>query len=145
MARSQAAEPTPPPPTGETPTLAFIYDRHATSSPDALNARLDRVRAHIAEQGYTIGGWFIDTGDDALSATVRPAFSALCNTMTNTDAEGADKVCLVHDLTRLSHDIPARISLQRRIRLAGGRTCTTQDDDVPPARGTLASLHQGLL
>lgn len=126
--------------------LAFVYDRHATSSPDALNTRLETVRAYIAAQGMAIGGWFVDTGDDALSAAGRPAFDALCNTMANTDG-GADKVCLVHDWTRLSHDGPARAALQRRIRWAGGVTWTAQgdSDSMPLARGTLAALNRGQL
>lgn len=127
--------------------LAFIYDRHATSSTDALNARLDHVRAYIKAQGWAVGGWFTDIGDDALSATARPALDSLCNAMANTDSEGADTVCLVHDWGRLSHDLPTRISLLRRVRLAGGQTRTAQgeNDREPLARGTLASLHQGLL
>jgi DNA invertase Pin-like site-specific DNA recombinase len=126
------------------PTLAFIYDRHATHTTLMLDERIARVKAYAMAQGWQFGGWFVDTDADALSDTTRPALDSLCNTMA---AAGGERICLIHDWDRLSRDTKARAALQRRIRSAGGSTHTAQgeSDTDPLTRGTLAALKRGQL
>jgi DNA invertase Pin-like site-specific DNA recombinase len=129
------------PRTAPAPPLAFIYDRHATKTTVMLDERITKAKTYALNHGMQIGGWFVDTGDDALSDTNRPALGALCNTMAS---HTGDKVCLIHDWNRLSRDPEARTALRLRIKAAGGWTVTVdgQDDREPVQPGTLAALYR---
>jgi hypothetical protein len=123
------------------PPLAFIYDRHATKTTLVLDDRLARVKAYAKTRGWSIGGWFVDTDDDALSDTSRPALDALCNTVAS---HTGGRVCLIHDWDRLSRDPDARAKLLARVKDAGGWTATTDghDDRDPIRPGTAAALYR---
>jgi DNA invertase Pin-like site-specific DNA recombinase len=94
--------------------LAFIYDRHATANKVMLQLRLEACAQYAEAQGWQIGGWFVDEGDDALTTDKRPAFEAMLNTVRAASID-VPRVCLVHDWDRLSHDQESRRLLTRRV------------------------------
>ncbi|MGW7007605.1 recombinase family protein [Streptomyces sp. NPDC054933] len=105
--------------TADQPPLVFIYDRHATLHREVLLLRLEVCATYADQQGWTIGGWFLDEGDDALTNDKRPAFESMLNTVRAAGAD-APRVCLVHDWHRLSRDDEARGLLTRRVLHLGG-------------------------
>jgi DNA invertase Pin-like site-specific DNA recombinase len=119
--------------------LVFIYDRHATANKVILQLRLEACAQYAEARGWEIGGWFLDTGDDALTDHRRPSFEAMLNTCRSADAE-IPRVVLVHDWDRLTRDGWQRRIFARRVTLAGGWVETiagesTKDDQ----RGRLTS------
>jgi hypothetical protein len=125
--------------------IAFIYDRHAAPTKTALEARIEAARDYAVAQGWPIGGYWLDVGDDALGDHDRPALRALCNTMR---AHGSlPMVCLIYDWDRLARDPEARTRLRNRIALAGGWTATVggQNDREPLQPGTIAALYRASL
>jgi DNA invertase Pin-like site-specific DNA recombinase len=111
-------------PHAETPWLAFVYDRHATTNPVVLEGRLQKCAQYAEAKGWTIGGWYLDEGTDALTSDQRPAFDSMLNTIR---AVGADvpRVVLVHDWARLSRDDQARGLFTRKVLQLGAwvETC----------------------
>jgi DNA invertase Pin-like site-specific DNA recombinase len=103
--------------------MTFVYDRLATANKVILQLRLETCAEYAQAQGWEIGGWFVDEGDDALTADRRPAFDAMCNTIR---AAGADvpRVCLVYDWHRLSCDQEACGLLTRRLLQLGAQVQT---------------------
>ncbi|MCQ4081757.1 recombinase family protein [Streptomyces sp. RB6PN25] len=110
--------------TAEQPALAYVYDRHATANTVVLRLRLQVCAQYAEAQGWMIGGWFVDEGDDALTNDRRPAFEAMLNTIR---VAGVDtpRVCLAYDWDRLSRDQEARGLLTRRVLHLGAwvETC----------------------
>jgi DNA invertase Pin-like site-specific DNA recombinase len=124
--------------------IAFIYDRHASPNRDALTARIEAAQAYARRRGWVLGGLFVDIGDDALSATERPAFDRLCNYLHNNRAVGVEMVCLVREWDRLSRYPEGRTRLRNRVTMAGGWTATAdgQDDREPLQPSTMAALFK---
>ncbi|MBV9026569.1 MAG: recombinase family protein [Streptomycetaceae bacterium] len=109
-----------------TPTqhpLAFIYDRLATVNRVILQLRLETCAQYAGAQGWQIGGWFVDEGDDALTTDRRPAFDAMCNTIRAAGVD-APRVCLLHDWDRLSRDKETCGLLTGRVLRLGARVET---------------------
>jgi DNA invertase Pin-like site-specific DNA recombinase len=110
--------------TADQKPLAFVYDRLVTTNKVILQLRLEACAQYVEKQGWEVGGWFVDEGDDALTTDRRPAFDAMCNTIR---AAGADvpRVVLVHDWDRFSRDREACGLLTRRLLQLGVRieTC----------------------
>lgn len=133
-------------PDAETPWLAFVYDRLATTNTVILELRLQKCAQYAEAKGWTIGGWFLDEGTDALTNDHRPAFDHLLNAVRNAGAD-VPRVVLVHDWTRFSRDEDARGLFTRRIIHLGAsaETCDgehrrTDGTYNTPARPTDAPL-----
>lgn len=94
------------PPPAPPPVLAYIYDRCATANQAHLDLRLAACTEHLVERGWTAAGRFIDYGDNALTSDIRPAYDLMLRAMAE-DA-GRERVCLVFDWGRLSHDVGHR-------------------------------------
>jgi DNA invertase Pin-like site-specific DNA recombinase len=105
------------------PPLAFVYDRRATVNKVILQLRLETCAQYAEAQGWQIGGWFVDEGDDALTADRRPAFDAMCNTIRAADID-TPRVCLVYDWHRFSCDQQACGLLTHRVLRLGARVET---------------------
>jgi hypothetical protein len=117
--------------TGSQSTLAFVYDRQATTNPLLLEVRLKACAAYVEKQGWSFGGWFVDRGEEALSLDHRPALDLLCNTMR---AAGADqsRVCLIYNWERFAYDLDVRGKLTKRILGLGGWVETCQGETRTP-------------
>ncbi|MEU1624294.1 recombinase family protein [Streptomyces sp. NPDC020096] len=104
--------------------LAFIYDRNATANKGALQIRLAACARYAAGNKFEIGGWFLDTGDEALTNDHRPAFEALLNTL-RAAATGRPCVCLVYDWERISREEAACGLFTGKVLQRGGwvETC----------------------
>ncbi|MBC2869790.1 hypothetical protein [Streptomyces mexicanus] len=111
------------------PPLAYIYDRCATANLAMLEMRLSLVDEYVTERGWCSGGRFIDYGDDALTNDRRPQFDALVREMEAAPAR-ADRLCLLYDWGRLSHDSEHRQVFARRVLVAGGRLETIEGEVV---------------
>jgi DNA invertase Pin-like site-specific DNA recombinase len=121
-------------PDEETPWLAFVYDRHATKNTVVLDLRLAHCARYAEAKGWTIGGWFLDHGTDALTNDHRPAFATMLNAVRNAGAD-IPRVVLVHDWYRFSRDDEARGLLTRRI-IHLGANVETCDGEQRRADGT---------
>ena len=115
--------------------LAFLYDRHVTVACAELDRRLDECRRHLARQGWTWGGEWIDEGDSALTADHRPEFEALLLAIA-TAGPDRPRVCLVHGWDRLSRDPAARTLMCHQVLLLGGRVETCDGDRAPGDRSS---------
>ena len=104
------------------PPLAYIYARCVTSNPALLDLRLSACTEYLAEQGWHGAGRFVDFGDDALTKGPRPEFDAMLRAMR--EAAGRERVCLVYDWGRLSHDLDHRQKFTDAV-LATGAWLTT--------------------
>ncbi|PWI44382.1 hypothetical protein CK485_09485 [Streptomyces sp. ICBB 8177] len=111
------------------PTLAFVYDRHATIATGMLRARMDACTAYMGVKGWDGGGRWLDVGDDALSDDRRPAFDAMLRTV-HAAGGAVQRVVLVHDWDRLSRDGHACGLLTRRVLLLGAWVETTLGERV---------------
>ncbi|MFF5020252.1 recombinase family protein [Streptomyces sp. NPDC001165] len=125
------------------PPLAFTYDRCVTSNPAMLDMRLQACAEHLAEQGWSDGGQFVDHGDDALTHDTRPAFDELLRAMVADS--GRERVCLVYNWGRLSHDAVRRQEFTHSVLGAGGWLATITGEAVrigavPHGRLTLAPV-----
>jgi hypothetical protein len=100
------------------PPLAFLYDRCLTSNAAMLELRCTALAEYVEERGWAQAGYFVDYGDAALTNDNRPAFDELLRTMGR--ATGLERVCLVYDWGRLSHDADHRQEFTRRALGAGG-------------------------
>ncbi|MGW1157759.1 recombinase family protein [Streptomyces sp. NPDC002519] len=100
------------------PPLAYIYDRCATSNTAVLSLRLAALGEYVQERGWHLGGTFVDHGDDALTSDRRPEFESLVCTIR--EAPDSDRVCLLYDWGRLSHDVDHRQEFVHRVLGAGG-------------------------
>ncbi len=116
------------------PTVAFIYDRHATQNTVILDLRLKACARYVSDHSWGFGGWWVDNGDYALTDDRRPAFDALLRTMQAADRT-QPRVCLVHDWSRLSRDMKARGLLTRRVLLLGGGVETCSGEKREPGDG----------
>ena len=110
------------------PVLAFIYDRCVTSNPALLDLRLIACTEHLAERGWDGGGRFVDFGDNALSNAARPAFDDMLRAMTQ--AADRERVCLVYDWGRLSHDATHRQEFTHAVLGAGAWLATVDGEAV---------------
>jgi hypothetical protein len=111
-------------PTG--PTLAFIYDRHATLTTASLDERLERCRRYADEQDWVVAGEWLDRGDPALANWPRPRWDALTYAMRQAATR---PVCLVDSWDRISRDREARAVLRRAVHKAGGYCVTAAGED----------------
>jgi len=109
------------------PTLAYVYDRCATSNQSMLDLRLIACTEHLVERGWDPAGQFVDHGDDALTHDSRPAFDKMLRAMT--EAAGRERVCLVYDWGRLSHDVDHRQEFTHAA-LGAGAWLTTVDGEA---------------
>jgi DNA invertase Pin-like site-specific DNA recombinase len=103
--------------------LAYIYDRVATTNRVVLQLRLEACAQYADAQGWEIGGWFVDEGDDALTTDKRPSFDAMCNTIRAASVD-TERVCLVNDWDRLSRDQEALGLFTRQVLQLGARVET---------------------
>ncbi|MEU9925129.1 recombinase family protein [Streptomyces griseoluteus] len=110
------------------PVLAFIYDRCATSNQAMLDLRLAACTEHLAERGWDVGGQYVDNGNDALTDNARPAFDRMLRGMA--EVTGRDRVCLVYDWGRLSHDSSHRQEFAHAVLGAGGWLSTIDGESV---------------
>jgi DNA invertase Pin-like site-specific DNA recombinase len=113
------------------PPVAFIYDRHAIANRAVLQLRLEACAQYADAQGWGIGGWFLDIGDDALTNDKRPSFDAMLNTLRSAGSDTA-QVVLVHDWVRLSRDRKACGLFTRRVLQSGGWVETCRGDKRTP-------------
>jgi DNA invertase Pin-like site-specific DNA recombinase len=109
------------------PPLAYIYDRCVTDNTAMMELRLRACGEYVAEQGWRWGGWFVDKGDDALTNERRPGFDNMLNAM---GAATGERVCLLYDWGRLSHDAQQQRTFAHRVLLTGGWLQTTGGDMV---------------
>ncbi|MFW6690176.1 recombinase family protein [Streptomyces sp. MAR4 CNX-425] len=122
----------------DTRTLAFIYDRHATTATAALDERTDRCRRYAAAKGWTVAGTWVDRGDHALTDAPRPQWAALALAMRQA---AAPAVCLVDSWERISRDPERRAVLCRAVRQARGYCATTAGEmDRDPDRDIAAAV-----
>ncbi|MEU1599923.1 recombinase family protein [Streptomyces sp. NPDC005708] len=103
---------------GDTPPLAYVYDRCVTDSLVNLELRLSALGEYATERRWGWGGWFVDYGDAALTANDRPEFEAMLRAIESA-GPGVERLCLVHNWGRLSHDTGHRQTFTRRILTAG--------------------------
>ncbi|MES4903952.1 MULTISPECIES: recombinase family protein [unclassified Streptomyces] len=122
------------------PTLAFIYDREATSQTDSLNRRLATCRAYAARMKWEVAGQWIDRGDAALTDR-RPHWRGMVAAM-EAQGQGSSFVCLVADWGRISHISEESVRLCQLVSLAGG-VCVTaggeDDSEEGASRGRLTA------
>jgi DNA invertase Pin-like site-specific DNA recombinase len=116
--------------------VAFIYDRHTTPDRDALRRRLTASVAYVRDQGWEIGGWYVDSGACALSETERPALERLLLAVQGNSC--VERYLVTHDWGRLSNDIGYQGLHARRVRLAGGAICTVVGGEN--SRGRVSNL-----
>jgi DNA invertase Pin-like site-specific DNA recombinase len=114
-----------------TKPLALIYDRHATANKVVLQLRLETCTQYAEAKGWQIGGWFLDTGDDALTDHQRPAFDAMLNTVRSASAD-IPRVVLIHDWDRLSRDQKALDLFTRRVLQLGASVETCRGEQRTP-------------
>ncbi|MFE5037133.1 recombinase family protein [Streptomyces sp. NPDC056683] len=110
-----------------TAVLAYVYDRCATTNTAMLDLRLAACVEHLVERGWEPAGQFIDRGDDALTNN-RPAFDGMLRAMTK--AAGRERVCLVFDWGRLSHDPDHRQEFTHAALGAGAWLAAVDGDSV---------------
>ena len=106
--------------------LAFVYDRCASRSQRPLDMRLIGCHAYADRKGWVLAGRWLDLGDAALGSA-RPQLGELLAAM-RAAAPGREVVCLVHNWSRLAHDVQDRIAMQQRIAQTGGYAATTFDE-----------------
>jgi hypothetical protein len=104
--------------------VVFIYDRATTGDRRAFSLRLLLCQRFAQAEGWAIGGWFADTGNDALSPDRRPGLERLLATMSRTSPGGRTCYLLVHDLGRLAHSPQTQAAWGHRVHIAGGTTTT---------------------
>lgn len=109
------------------PTLAFIYDREATSQTDSLNRRIAVCRAYAATMKWNVVGQWVDRGDAALTDR-RPHWRGMVAAM-EAQGQGRRIVCLVADWGRISHNDEESARLRRLVGLAGGVCVTASGED----------------
>ncbi|WP_181787903.1 recombinase family protein [Streptomyces phytophilus] len=117
------------------PTLAFIYDRHATLTTTALDERIDRCRRYAVERGWVVAGEWVDHGDQALCAWRRARWGMLAYAMRQA---AAPAVCLVDTWDRISWDRADSAILRLAVHRAGGHCVTTAgENDLELGRGRI--------
>lgn len=121
--------------------LAFVYDRHATTTRVILQLRLEECRDYAEAKGWPIVGEWIDLGDHALLDDRRPEFDQCLARLLAAHRQGDQPVVmLVHDWDRLSFDRAQRAIYSRRVELAGGWIETIIGETSKPH-----DRHRGLL
>lgn len=110
------------------PVLAFVHDRCVTENRAMLELRLAACTEYFVERGWDSAGQFIDRGDDALTNDTRPQFDAMLRAMT--EAAGRERVCLVFDWGRLSHDAMHRQEFTHAALGAGAWLTTVGAESV---------------
>ncbi|WP_326796691.1 recombinase family protein [Streptomyces sp. NBC_01808] len=126
---------TPTPGTATRPTLAFLYDRHATLATAALDERITRCRRYAVERGWVVAGEWVDRGDAALTNWPRPQWEAMTYAMRQAAARA---VCLVESWDRISRDREGSAILRLAVHQVGGYCMTTGgEDDLEPGRGRI--------
>ncbi|MDO0927288.1 recombinase family protein [Streptomyces sp. TG1A-8] len=110
------------------PVLAFVYDRCATTNRAMLELRLAACTEHLVEHGWDSAGQFVDRGDDALTNDTRPQFDEMLRTITQ--AAGRERVCLMFDWGRLSHDVGHRQDFTHAALGAGAWLATVNGESV---------------
>lgn len=116
--------------------VVFIYDRvvsRTAQSRVALHLRLLACRDLAVSQEWTIGGWYLDNGEEALSDLRRPALDRALHVMQQMP-RGQGRYLLVHDWNRLSRSLAAQRVIDRRTRLAYGVVCTVAGPSDERAR-----------
>ncbi|MFD8384006.1 recombinase family protein [Streptomyces sp. NPDC059679] len=109
------------------PTLAFIYDREATSQVDSLNHRIATCRAYADRMEWEVVGQWIDRGDAALSDR-RPLWRGMVAEM-EAQGQGRKIACLVADWGRISHNDEESARLRQLVSMAGGVCVTASGED----------------
>ncbi|MFJ3339376.1 recombinase family protein [Streptomyces sp. NPDC086766] len=123
------------------PPKAYIYDRCVTDSRATLELRLAALGEYVTERGWQDGGRFVDYGDDALTSDARPQFDELLHAVH--EASGEDRVCLVFDWGRLSHDADHRQDFARRVLGAGAWLATVGGDSIRLSAVSTGRLTDG--
>lgn len=122
------------------PTLAFIYDREATSQTDRLNRRIATCRAYAATMKWNVVGQWVDRGDAALMDR-RPQWRGMVAAM-EAQGQGRRIACLVADWGRISHNDEESARLRQLVGVASG-VCVTaggeNDSGEGASRGRLTS------
>ncbi|AEW95625.1 MULTISPECIES: recombinase family protein [Streptomycetaceae] len=113
------------------PPLAFVYDRHLSGPRAQLAVRARTCADYADRRGWEVGGWFVDTGDAALTLNHRPNFERLMRALVGVE-EGRVRVCLVLDWDRFSSDRAKRDILVRRLVGLGARVETCFGECVVP-------------
>lgn len=109
-----------------TQPVVVIYDRAASSTAQsrvAVHLRLRACGEMAIAQEWRIGGWYMDTGEDALSDFTRPALDRAVLALQQLPRE-VPKYLLVHDWGRLSHSHAVQRVIGRRVELVYGEVCT---------------------
>jgi DNA invertase Pin-like site-specific DNA recombinase len=107
--------------------VVFIYDRAVSATAQsrvALHLRLRACHTLAVSQEWAIGGWYVDTGEEALSDNRRPALDRALMVLQREMPYGRERYLLVHDWDRLSRSPKVQLVISRRTRLAGGMVCT---------------------
>lgn len=119
------------------PTLAFIYDRHATLTTAALDERIALCRRYAVEHGWVVAGTWVDLGDDALRNWPRPKWDAMTVAI---GQAAAPAVCLVESWARISRERDRSAILRLAVHQAGGHCVTTAgENDLELRRGTITT------
>lgn len=112
--------------TGPRPVV-LIWDRTPTTLADSerLLARIAECEKHAAAQGWQLHGAWVDSGEVAISADVRPELDIALSQVRElrVDGHGRERevILLIHSNDRLSNDAEWAASLRYRIRSAGAR------------------------
>lgn len=114
------------------PTLAFIYDREATTQTDRLDERIKACRAYAARMKWDVAGQWIDRGDAALTER-RPLWRGMVAAM-EAQGQGRRIACLVADWGRISHSDEESARLRQLVGMAGG-VCVTADGEDDSGEG----------
>jgi Resolvase, N terminal domain len=116
----------------DVPTMAFLYDRCATSHKGLLDYRLAACREYAVERRWEVAGEWVDRGDLAVTNAERPQMTALLGALADAARTGRTVVCLVHDWGRLAHEAGWNASMRYRIAQAGGWTETANGEKDAP-------------
>lgn len=108
--------------------VVLIWDRcpmRPVSGSEAVQARVAECEAHARARGWDLAGAWLDSGEIALTADVRPQLDVALSEADRLrlDACGRERevILLVHSNDRLSNDALWAASLRGRIRQEGAR------------------------
>ena len=113
------------------PITAYVYDR--APDPYGLQARhrVEATALYAAQEGWEMGGRWIDTGDAVLTPRCRPELDAMLDAIVRAP-RGTASVVLVTSWTRFAHSHAGRQHIARRILGTGAWIETVSGEAIHP-------------